>query len=121
MNDHRTPAPAPTSNGQVSPKATPPADAAADGASQPRWDRHPVNIRVTIPFLFRSYYLTIVAGPERRSLERRIIERRKHPLFVLGNVVFLIVFGSVVGLAIMVLLQWLALTFDSGGVPGIPG
>ena len=61
--------------------------AGAQGAeeSQARWGGHPVNIRFTVPLLIRSYYVTILIGPERRSKERRAVERRNHPLFTLGN------------------------------------
>ena len=120
MNDQQTPAgttvQASTSDGQDSHQAAP------DGAAQPRWGSdHPVNIRLTIPLLFRSYYIAIVAGSERRSRERRIEERKKHPLFVLGNIVFLFVVGSIIGIAALAALQWLAVyTFDSGGA-GMPG
>ena len=46
---------------------------------------YPVNIRLTIPFLPRSFFITIVAGPERRTPERRREERRRHPLATTGN------------------------------------
>ena len=120
MNDQQTPAGtperAPTSDGQDSHQA------AANGAAQPRWGSdHPVNIRLTIPLLFRKYYITIVAGSERRSRERRIGERKKHPLLVFGNIVFFFVIGSIIGIAALALIQWLAAyTFDSGGA-GLPG
>jgi hypothetical protein len=62
-----------------------------------------------------------VAGSERRSRERRISERKKHRLLVLGNIVFLFVTGSIIGIAALALLQWLvAYSFDSGGA-GLPG
>jgi len=115
------PATAPASEGKDSPRVPPRSEAPADSASQARWDGHPVNIRITIPLLFRSYYLTIVAGPERRSRERRISERNKHPLFTPGNMVILFVFGSFAGLAVMVLLKWLAVTLGLDGVVGTPG
>ena len=125
MNDQHPPAAipatAPTSEGQDSPRVPPRPDAPADSAAQARWDRHPVNIRLTIPLLFRSYYLTIVAGPERRSRERRISERQKHPLFTPGNIVILFLAGSLVGLAIMVVLKWLAVTLGLDGDIGTAG
>ena len=46
-----------------------------------RWSGpHAVNIRLTIHLLTQSYYLTILAGPERRSNERLRRQREKHPL-----------------------------------------
>lgn len=77
--------------GQV-PARDPAEDASA--APQARWGSHPVDIRVTIPLLFRSYYVTVVIGPERRSEERRAIERRKHPLLTLGNATVYLVSGA---------------------------
>ena len=63
------------------------ADAKNPGRVSKDWSNdHVVNIRITIPFLVDSYYLTLVAGAERRSPERRAEERRKHPLLTIGNV-----------------------------------
>ena len=36
---------------------------------------HPVNIRLSMPLLFGRYYVTLVAGKERRSGERLASER----------------------------------------------
>jgi hypothetical protein len=69
----------------------PQAGAQGAEASQARWGSHPVNIRFTVPLLIRSYYVTILIGPERRSEERRAIERRNHPLFTLGNTIVYLV------------------------------
>ena len=95
------------------PPAAPQAGAHGAGASQPRWGSHPVNIRFTIPLLFRSYYITIVVGPERRSKERRAIERQKHPLFTLGNgIVYLLSgVGWVVFLATIYVLLSIGIRF----------
>jgi hypothetical protein len=47
--------------------------------------QYPVNIRVTIPFLPRSFFLTLVAGREKRGPARRREERARHPLNTWGN------------------------------------
>jgi hypothetical protein len=47
---------------------------------------HPVNLRVT---LFGRFYLVVIAGPERRSPERRAQERKRHPLYLWGNIALL--------------------------------
>lgn len=60
---------------------------------------HPVNIRLSIPLVFRRFYITIVAGTERRDRERRETERSKHQLCKLGNIVFLGYSGLIVLLA----------------------
>ena len=57
------------------------------------WASHPINIRVSIPLIFGRWYFTIIGGPERRDRTRRAKERRKHPLFTLGNVIFMFIVG----------------------------
>ncbi len=55
------------------------------------WSRHPVNLRLTLPvWPGRRYYLTVVAGRERRNPQRRKHERQRHPIFKPGNVWFLV-------------------------------
>ena len=75
--------------------------------SRSEWTGHPVDIRLTIPLPFRSFYVTIVAGPERRAKERRAGERKKHPLLTLGNMIVYLVAGSICGLAMLGLIQLL--------------
>lgn len=67
---------------------------------------HPVNLRVSIPLLFGRYYVTLVAGKERRSAARRAVERRKHPVAVPGNAILLLVLGILCGLAGLSLVQF---------------
>ncbi len=52
-------------------------------------DAHPVDLRITVPVPGRPLFLSVLAGPERRSKDRRSIERRRHPLHTIGNIVFL--------------------------------
>ncbi len=78
---------------------------AASGRKSPdgeRWGNdHPVNIRLSIPFLFARCYVTIVAGKERRSRERLASEYRKHSLLKVGNVVAIVAVQIVCCLAIL--------------------
>ena len=56
--------------------------------------RLPVDIRISVPFLRRRFFITVLAGPERRSAERLREERAKHALWTFWNVccfVFLLV------------------------------
>ena len=69
------------------------------------WDRHPVNLRFSIPLPFGRYYVTLVAGKERRGAERLASERRKHPLLTFGNVAVFFGLGCVCGLALLALFQ----------------
>lgn len=67
--------------------------------------RHALNIRLSIPFFSRRYYLTVVGGQERRTHMRRREERALHPLRTLSNILFAVM---VVGGATMLALFLLA-------------
>lgn len=88
------------------PLAVPRAGTGEQGGSR-EWTGHPVDIRLTIPLPFRSFYITIVAGPERRSKVRRVSERKKHPLLTVGNLLVYMVIGGVCGLAVLGTIQLL--------------
>jgi hypothetical protein len=64
--------------------------ALADIAVHGPWRSHPVDIRISIPLPFRRFYVTIVAGPERRSSARRASDRRSRQLASFGNVLFVL-------------------------------
>ena len=54
----------------------------------------PIDIRITVPIFWRRYFITLLAGPERRSAERLKEERAKHALWTFWNVccfIFLLV------------------------------
>ncbi len=50
---------------------------------------HPVDLRLTVPVPGLPVFLSVLAGPERRSKSRRSIERQRHPLHTIGNIIFL--------------------------------
>ena len=52
--------------------------------------RYPVNIRLTVPFLPRPVFVTLIIGPERRASDRRREERKRHPLATRGNLATMI-------------------------------
>lgn len=82
---------------------------------------HSVNIRLSIPLLFRRYYLTILLGKERRNTARLKEERKAHPLVTRGNVVILVLFGVLTGLAILTLIQSVsAFIFHKSGISVLP-
>jgi hypothetical protein len=56
---------------------------------------HPLNIRVSIPLLFGRYYISVVAGKERRARARLALDKRQHPLDTPGNVIFLFFIGVI--------------------------
>ncbi len=73
---------------------------------EPWGNDHPVNIRLSIPLPLGRYYVTIVAGKERRSDERLASERKKHPLMKLGNLIVMAACGTICGLALLALFQF---------------
>ena len=66
---------------------------------------HPVNLRVT---LFGLFYLVVLAGPERRTPDRRAEERERYPLRSRGNIALLTVI-AILGLALGYTLRSLIL------------
>ena len=71
--------------------------------ASPASRRPPINIRLTVPFLRRRYFMTFLAGRERRSAERLKQDRAKHALWTFANVcsfVFLLLLATptVIGL-----------------------
>lgn len=95
-------------------------DSAADQATDQvhGWTgKHPINVRLTVPFPFGSFYLVILGGRERRSQERRHRERGRHPLWTIGNFLFFLTVGTLAGLATLGLLQLLGrYLLDATGV-----
>jgi hypothetical protein len=77
---------------------------------------HPINLRLSIPLLFKRYYVTIVVGQERRCPERLTAERRKHALVTRGNLIFFALVGTVIGLAGLALIQFATMSlFEQAG------
>ena len=52
--------------------------------------RYPVNLRITIPFLPRSFFVTLIIGPEKRSRERLKEIRERYPINTWGNLATLV-------------------------------
>ncbi|WP_069186528.1 hypothetical protein [Candidatus Terasakiella magnetica] len=78
-----------------------------EAVEEPSWtSKHPINIRLSIPFIKKQYYLTIVGGREKRSQERRFEERSSHPLRTFMNMLFAL---GVVSGATVLMLVFLAL------------
>lgn len=52
------------------------------------WVSHPIDIRISVPFVHKRFYFTIVAGQERRRSDRLQQDRDTYPLIKAGNVMF---------------------------------
>ena len=57
-------------------------------------ERYPVNLRFTIPFYPRSFFVTLIIGPERLREERA-----RHPINTWGNLFAVITSWSVLSVA----------------------
>jgi len=71
-----------------------------DAARRYRWGPHPVDLRWSLPLLFKRFYLVVLAGPERRGESRRMEEHRRNPRATLANLATLAVLamaGTVIG------------------------
>ena len=67
----------------------------ADAARQCQFKTHPVDIRFSLPLIFKRFYFVLLGGPERRSPERRYLDRQRLPLLKLANLLFLVSLASV--------------------------
>ncbi len=68
------------------------------------WSDPPINIRFTLPFPGQRFYMTVLAGEEKRSRARRKTDRARYPLRTLGNVFFFLGLATVFYTVMMVLL-----------------
>jgi hypothetical protein len=48
---------------------------------------YPVNLRFTVPFFPRSFFVTFIMGREKRGHDRLREERARHPISTWGNLV----------------------------------
>jgi hypothetical protein len=65
---------------------------------------HFINIRLSIPLVFTRVYVTLVAGKERRSAERRRADRQEHPLRTWGNMALFGSWGALTTLSVFALV-----------------
>ena len=82
--------------------------ALVEAARNRPWATHAVDIRFSMPLLFRRFFLAVIAGPERRNLDRVAADRRAHSLMSIGNVVF--VLGTVLIFYALLMLIALVMT-----------
>lgn len=78
-------------------------------ANRPPWDKHPIDLRVSLPTPFGRWYMTLVAGPERRNAARLKQERENHPLATPRNLALIgALIGTFAGLLAVLVFQILA-------------
>lgn len=62
--------------------------------------QHAINLRLSVPLPFFPFYLTIVAGREKRGKKRRQQDRKKHPLLTFGNMLLMGYSGMTIAIAL---------------------
>ncbi|WP_008309869.1 hypothetical protein [Leptolyngbya sp. PCC 6406] len=90
-----------------------------------RWQRHPVDLRLSIPFIWKRFYIVVVAGEERRSPDRLRKAQAITPLWTPGNLIVLCTItgmGMLAVLAVILLAQldWRSLARQNPYPAGIP-
>ena len=63
------------------------------------WKRHPIDLRTSVPFLFKRFYIVLIAGSEKRSPQRLRDERDQTPIWTTANIL-LFLFLTTTGLFI---------------------
>ena len=88
---------------------------AIEGAIENRSRRRlPLDIRVSIPFFRRRFFLVFLGGPEKRSLERLKRERVKHALWTLTNICTLVFVVLFIVPAVIGMIHMIASAFGTG-------
>ncbi len=76
-----------------------------------KWRAHPVDVRLSVPVLWRRFYFVLLAGPERRSAERRKYERARRPVRAIADMILLALFivllvPAAVGSVYIISMAW---------------
>lgn len=82
------------------------------------WGAHPVDIRTSFPFLWRRYYIVLIAGRERRAAKRRSLERREHPLTTFANGIVAGLFFLLIAAPLVIVVYAVIKMTGSGLPPG---
>ena len=83
-----------------------------DAITDSAWQRHVVNIRVSLPFFNQRFYITVVGGEEKRDAGRRATERQTYPLRTIANVFFVIGAATVFYAFALIALAFHATVFE---------
>lgn len=70
-----------------------------DSTRRLRWGEHALDLRYSVPFFGRRYYLVLIGGVDRRSAERNAAERASRPPFLrAGNLLAIALLSSILAL-----------------------
>ena len=77
-----------------------------------KWRRHPIDIRLTIPLVWKSFYFVLIAGPERRSKQRRLADQTGNPVWRPTNLIFAMLLVSTGMLTALGIFQLKSISFS---------
>lgn len=75
-----------------------------DVVSAATWRTHPIDIRYSLPFFGRRFYLTVVAGEEKRMPDRQRVAHQDKPKLSLANLFFFMGLGALFFLLLVIAL-----------------
>ncbi|MDF5733574.1 MAG: hypothetical protein PUP92_37760 [Rhizonema sp. PD38] len=84
------------------------------------WNRHPVNIRVSIPILGMRFYLILSAGKERRSNQRLQVSKSTFPLWTPVNTLLITGFFILLLTSGFVTFSYVFSSLTSISIPNSP-
>jgi len=87
-------------------------EAIHQAAVDPTWKHPPINIRLSVPFFGRRYFVTVVGGEGKRSAERRARERHNYPLRTAANVFFFLGLATVFYVAALIAVALYSAIFE---------
>lgn len=80
---------------------------------------HAVDVRLSLPLLSRRFYVVLLAGKERRSRERRLLDRLLRPFWTYANAVVVVAFLLVLAGAAFATVYAVKRALGIDAVPGI--
>lgn len=83
------------------------------------WGSHAVDLRLSIPFYKRGFYLVLLLGKERRSSDRLHYERIHHRLWTAANTVLISCFLVLMSTSLVGSLYILKSEFNIDIIPGL--
>ncbi|MBO3458095.1 hypothetical protein G7B40_034760 [Aetokthonos hydrillicola Thurmond2011] len=96
-------------------------DAIKEAFGSRSWNRHPIDVRVSVPIPGIPFYLVLLAGSERRSKQRLRSEKGLYPLWTPSNIIFMIGFIIVLSVSGLTTLSFvfssLSYTYNSSPHP----
>lgn len=73
--------------------ASPGSQTTEAGETKAGWRRHPIDVRITLPGFGKRFFVTVLAGIEKRRPDRLRADRIHYPLRTRANILFFLGFA----------------------------